>query len=45
MAVVCNGMPGGAKHHPRMDAIASAVYEDLGIAHRTREKVYPNAAF
>jgi CubicO group peptidase (beta-lactamase class C family) len=45
VAVVCNGMPGGARHHPRMDAIATAVYEDLGITSSTREKVYPRAAF
>jgi CubicO group peptidase (beta-lactamase class C family) len=32
LAVVCNGMPGLARHNARLDAIASAVYVDLGIA-------------
>ena len=45
VAVVCNGMPGGARHHPRMDAIATAVYEDLGLAQgEGRDHVYPVSA-
>ncbi len=45
VAVVCNGMPGGARHHPRMDAIATAIYEDLGLARgEDREHVYPVSA-
>jgi CubicO group peptidase (beta-lactamase class C family) len=32
VAVVCNGMPGLARHNARLDAISSAVYVDLGIA-------------
>ena len=45
VAVVCNGMPGGARHHPRMDAIATAVYEDLGLARgEGRDHVYPVSA-
>jgi CubicO group peptidase (beta-lactamase class C family) len=32
LAVVCNGMPGPDVHHPRMDAISTALYEDLGLA-------------
>ncbi len=43
MAVVCNGMPGGERHSPRMDAIATAVYEDLGLARGPgRDKPYPS---
>jgi CubicO group peptidase (beta-lactamase class C family) len=42
VAVVCNGMPGPDRHHPRMDAIASAIYEDLGLASGPgRSKPYP----
>jgi CubicO group peptidase (beta-lactamase class C family) len=45
VAVVCNGMPGGERHHPRMDAIATAVYEDLGLARgEGRTHVYPVSA-
>jgi CubicO group peptidase (beta-lactamase class C family) len=32
VAVVCNGMPGLARHNARLDAISSAVYVDLGLA-------------
>jgi CubicO group peptidase (beta-lactamase class C family) len=32
VAVVCNGMCGVARHYPRLDAICSAVYLDLGLA-------------
>jgi len=32
VAVVCNGMPGRERHAARLDAISSAIYEDLGIA-------------
>ena len=32
VAVVCNGMPGEAKHDRRMRAVHAAVYEDLGLA-------------
>jgi CubicO group peptidase (beta-lactamase class C family) len=32
VAVVCNGMPGRERHQLRLDAIASAVYVDLGLA-------------
>jgi len=32
VAVVCNGMPGTERHSARLDAIASAVYVDLGLA-------------
>lgn len=42
VALVCNGMPGGDRHAPRMDAIATAIYEDLGLASGAgREKPYP----
>jgi CubicO group peptidase (beta-lactamase class C family) len=45
VAVVCNGMPGGDAHSSRMDAIATAVYEDLGFTGPGREKIYPLASF
>jgi CubicO group peptidase (beta-lactamase class C family) len=32
VAVVCNGMPGLARHNARLDAISTAVYVDLGLA-------------
>jgi CubicO group peptidase (beta-lactamase class C family) len=32
VACVTNGMPGRARHYPRFEAIASAIYEDLGLA-------------
>jgi CubicO group peptidase (beta-lactamase class C family) len=41
VAVVCNGMPGDDRHHARMDAIATAVYEDLGFNRPRRDKIYP----
>ena len=44
LAVVCNGMPGPERHHPRMDAIATAAYVDAGIASASdpgRAKPYP----
>ena len=42
VAVVCNGMPGGNRHAVRMDAIASAIYTDLGLAEgEGRVKPYP----
>jgi CubicO group peptidase (beta-lactamase class C family) len=44
VAVVCNGMPGLQRHNARLDAIASAVYVDLGIAKPGdpgRAKPYP----
>lgn len=41
-AVVCNGMPGGERHAARMDAIASAIYEDLGLVEGEGQfKPYP----
>ena len=44
VAVVCNGMPGGERHHPRMDAIATAIYEDLGLSQgEGRDHNYPSA--
>jgi CubicO group peptidase (beta-lactamase class C family) len=43
VAVVCNGMPGPEAHHPRMDAISTALYEDLALARgEGREKPYPS---
>jgi CubicO group peptidase (beta-lactamase class C family) len=44
VAVVCNGMPDLARHHRRLDDIASAVYVDLGLARADdsgRVKPYP----
>jgi CubicO group peptidase (beta-lactamase class C family) len=44
VAVVCNGMPGPERHHPRMDAIATAAYVDAGIVSMSdpgRAKPYP----
>jgi CubicO group peptidase (beta-lactamase class C family) len=32
LALVCNGMPGEARHHVRMREILEAVYTDLGLA-------------
>ena len=32
VAAVTNGMPGRARHYPRFEAIANAIYEDLGLA-------------
>lgn len=32
VALVCNGMPGEAKHHVRMREILESIYEDLGLA-------------
>jgi CubicO group peptidase (beta-lactamase class C family) len=32
VALTFNGMPGEAKHQPRMRAALTAVYEDLGLA-------------
>lgn len=32
VAVVCNGMPGLERHNARMDAVARALYVDLGLA-------------
>ena len=31
VAVVCNGMPGPARHYQRMSTLSSAIYEDLGL--------------
>ncbi len=43
LAVVCNGMPGPDRHHPRMDAISTALYQDLGLARsQPRDKPYPS---
>ena len=47
VAVVCNGMPGPERHHPRMDAIATAAYIDAGIASASdpgRAKPYPTTS-
>ncbi len=45
VAVVCNGMPGGDRHAVRMDAIATALYEDLGLANGDgRNKPYPTTS-
>jgi CubicO group peptidase (beta-lactamase class C family) len=45
-ALVCNGRPGPERHHPRMDAIATALYEDLGLARgEGRTKPYPASGF
>ena len=44
VAVVCNGMPGRDRHSERLDAVASAVYVDLGLAAADdpgRRKPYP----
>ncbi|MGO9872412.1 MAG: serine hydrolase domain-containing protein [Acidimicrobiia bacterium] len=46
VAVVCNGMPGRDRHSARLDAIASAVYVDAGIARAGdpgRNKPFPTA--
>ena len=46
VSVVCNGMPARDRHYARLDAIASAVYVDLGLAdpgERGRVKEYPTA--
>jgi CubicO group peptidase (beta-lactamase class C family) len=46
VAVVCNGMPGRDRHQARLDAIASAVYVDLGLASADdpgRAKPFPTA--
>ena len=46
VAVVCNGMPGRDRHSARLDAIASAVYVDLGLAKSEdpgRAKPFPTA--
>jgi CubicO group peptidase (beta-lactamase class C family) len=32
VALLTNGMPGHARHYPRFEAIATAIYEDLGLA-------------
>jgi CubicO group peptidase (beta-lactamase class C family) len=45
-AVICNGMPGRDRHSARLDAIASAIYVDLGIAKPSvagRTKPFPSA--
>jgi CubicO group peptidase (beta-lactamase class C family) len=47
VAVVCNGMPGPDRHHPRMDAIATAAFVDAGVAGPNdpgRDKPYPNTS-
>lgn len=44
MAVVCNGMPENQVHYRRMDDIASAIYQDLGLVvdgDPGRDKPYP----
>jgi CubicO group peptidase (beta-lactamase class C family) len=44
VAYVCNGMPGGDRHHQRLDDVSSAIYLDLGIAQPGdpgRPKPYP----
>jgi CubicO group peptidase (beta-lactamase class C family) len=46
VAVVCNGMPGRERHNARLDAIATAVYVDLGLAKdgdRGRVKQFPTS--
>jgi CubicO group peptidase (beta-lactamase class C family) len=45
-AVICNGMPGRDRHSARLDAIASAIYVDLGLAKADdagRAKPFPTA--
>lgn len=32
VAIICNGMPGEAKHNQRARALHTAIYEDLGLA-------------
>jgi hypothetical protein len=44
VAYVCNGMPGGDRHHKRLDDVSSAIYVDLGLASPDepgRPKPYP----
>lgn len=46
VALVTNGMPGRERHYPRFEAIASAIYEDLGLAEPSaagRRRAMPRA--